>query len=320
MRHCSLVPNTLLALMLAVLTACSGARTTTASCGTNAPRTANERPKRTALVLDGRVVDIVQRDARSDGQPAARSGDSRALDTVPVDSIVEITTIDDSAALARYQLCPGDEALVVITVAEARRRGLRAPPPALCLEAMESIAPLSMSLPVGVEQRARAGRLDILAECDLAPPTGVQWASSDTSILSVDSTGVAIGRAPGRAALIVSANGGVARETLTVVAPVARIVLAVVDTVMTVGDSITVQAVAVGRDGRRMPDVPLQLLVTDQRDDGTAPIFFEARTVGTRATANANSARIVARASGTGWIHAAMVGRSDSLQLRVVAQ
>ena len=54
--------------------------------------------------------------------------------------------------------------------------------------------------------RLRAGTQDILLECDLGPPEGVTWRSSDPSVLHVTSFGLLTARAPGSAEIVARAG------------------------------------------------------------------------------------------------------------------
>jgi hypothetical protein len=267
---------------------------------------------RNAVVLDGRVLEVERAATAGAGRNDAAS---RRIAAIPADSIFDVQVVTDSGELATYRLCPGDLALVFTTTAEARRLGLRARPPALCIEAMDRPYSLRTALPVGTVLRVRAGGLDILHECDLGPPPEVRWASSDTNILTVDSTGV-VGRRPGRAMIIASAGGAEVSESITVIPYVSRIEIVVADSVITVGDTVIARAFAKSADGERMLDVPVELWVTDLRGVDTPPVFFEPRAVGQPSASIGNAVRIVARRPGSGWIRAFVVGRADSLRLR----
>jgi hypothetical protein len=144
---------------------------------------------REVLVLDGRVSDEVRPDAQAEAA-------QRRLAAMPVDSIVDLRFVDDSAGLAALGLCPADGgAMVVTTAAYARAHGLRPPPPALCVRAVDGRHPPRMAVPVGQAVRVAAGQLDILDECDRPAPPDVRWTSSKLAVLMVDGVGVARARA-----------------------------------------------------------------------------------------------------------------------------
>ena len=211
-----------LAMVVTVVACAGGARSTGGAAGPAGPQAAcapapantGMRPLSLAYVLDGRLL------AR-DVPPFAGAGPDPTrppeFASLAVDDVFDMDFVTDAAALARLGLCPGTTAVVVTTVAEARRRGLRPPPPALCIRSPIASGP-ELVLPVGDTLRVAAGQLDILHECDRPAPAAVRWASSDPGILEVDSAGIVRGRAVGRADLIASADSAEARLTITVVA------------------------------------------------------------------------------------------------------
>lgn len=264
------------------------------------------RPESVSVVLDGREVD------------------ARAPLPLPTDSIFSMQIVSDSAGLAAYGLCPGSHVMVVTSTAEAARRGLRPPPPPLCVRSPTSRHPPRLAVPVGRSIRVVAGQLDILNECDRAAPTSVQWISSDSAILRVDSAGLASARAPGHAEIILSAEGGEARLSVAVVPPIGRIEVVPSDTVITVGDTATFRAFAYGADGQPIPGVPLALELAPEPalSPASGPLAFQqVWPVGRPAThPTPNTIRLVARREGTAWVRAAVVGRVDSARVHAAAR
>jgi hypothetical protein len=239
-----------------------------------------------------------------------------------VDDIFNMEFISDTAAIARYGLCPGVTAIVITTVADARRRGLQPPPPKLCVRSLNSRHPLRLALPVGSHFRVAAGQLDILDECDRPAPPDVRWASNDPRVLEVDSAGVVRGRAPGRAEVIASASGVAARLAVTVVPPVKHITITPTEKVFVVGDTITFHAMAYGVNGQPMPEVPLELGVHENRSASPggvrAAIGRVWQTGPARQRAETNTIQVRALREGTAYVVAAIVGRADSVRVHVV--
>lgn len=203
-----LLPLAAAAVTAAAAVACGPGRTAgpTRAVGPATTRTAGAAPAcaprraapagrpdvREVLVLDGRVSDEVRPDAQAEAA-------QRRLAAMPVDSIVDLRFVDDSAGLAALGLCPADGgAMVVTTAAYARAHGLRPPPPALCVRAVDGRHPPRMAVPVGQAVRVAAGRLDILDECDRPAPPDVRWTSSKLAVLMVDGVGVARARRAAR--------------------------------------------------------------------------------------------------------------------------
>ena len=60
----------------------------------------------------------------------------------------------------------------------------------LCLRGPQQRALPHGALSVGDTLRLRAGGVDILTECDLAPPRSVRWSSSDEAVLRVSEDGL----------------------------------------------------------------------------------------------------------------------------------
>ena len=177
----------LLTVVTAGFVGCVGARRThpAAITPTCPPSTIASRDGavRIVSVLDGQVLgEEVKRAPRTPAQ--AR------IAALPPDSVFTLRFVRDSAGLATYGLCPGATAFVVVTVAEAQRRGLRPSPPQLCLRTTAGRALPRMAFPMGSEFRFKAGQLEMLAECDRAAPPGVTWSSSAPGVATVDSSGV----------------------------------------------------------------------------------------------------------------------------------
>jgi hypothetical protein len=311
---------------MVMVAACAGRRVPRPICQPESTAAALAGRFRLATVLDGRVVDI---DSSRVSMGTGRAAPPRAADSAgpavvgspppfPTDSVATMSIVDDARSLARYGLCDGDRALVVVTQAYADRHGIRSPAPHLCIEPADGSLALRIALPVGETRRIRAGELDILHECDLGPPAGVRWTSSDSRVVRVDSLGRATARAPGRAVISAHAGGVTVRDTFTVVPPVARIVLVASDTVVTIGDSVTVSATLVGADGQRIADAPISLWYWGSPLPGTPPVLRAPMgpfVPGTGTTRNA--VRAIGNRVGTGWVIGAVVGRVDSLQIRV---
>jgi hypothetical protein len=240
--------------------------------------------------LDGEIVDFAK------------------VKELDVDSIFNMIFLSDSTQLSAYGLCPGKPALAWITTAYARRHGLRPPPPALCIRYVDG------ALPVGERIRLSAGQLDILDECDRSAPAGLTWRSANPDVASVDSTGEVTAKAPGKTEVIVTASGADARHAIEVIPVVQRFEI-VADTVLFMGDTIEVQARAYGIDGRPMPDVPLIVNAhTDLVRDG------ELRHGPWRKIlipGQANRWRMSPHYAGRAWIRAGVIGKSDSLAVRV---
>lgn len=72
------------------------------------------------------------------------------------------------------------------------------------------------ALAVGDTIRLRAGGVDILTECDLAPPPVVRWESSDEGVLRVASDGLVTAVAPGTGWVIARARLAHASHRLVV--------------------------------------------------------------------------------------------------------
>ena len=145
-------------------------------------------PRWVQISLDGRVLPPTR--ARP-GNPGAENPPEVAH--LSADSVFDLALITDSGRLAALGFCPGVIGGAITTVAEARRLGLRPPPPALCVWVERFPAEVA----VGDTLRVRPGQLDLMHECDRPPPGEVRWRSSDEEVLGVDSTGLVTGRRPG---------------------------------------------------------------------------------------------------------------------------
>ena len=331
-RHVHAWP-VLLALVTSVIACAGGARHTAratapteaeASCA-GSPTNGRMQPLTLAYVLDGRLL---ARDVRSPavGAPPGAPPEPEQPPEVArlgVDDIFNMEFISDTAAVASYGLCPGTTAVVITTVAEARRQGLRPPPPALCIRPLPVGYSEDLVLPIGAAFRVGAGQLDILHECDRPAPPEVHWASSNPDVVEVDSTGLARGRARGRAELVASAEGVEARLTVTVVPPVTRIVITPADTVLAVGDTVLFRASAIGANGQPIPEALLSLRVHEDRTSnasGSSPLFLPVWPFGSQPRRpEPNTLRVRALRTGGGYIVAAMVGRVDSVRVEAVA-
>jgi hypothetical protein len=111
---------------------------------------------------------------------------------------------------------------------------------------------------------------------------------------------------------------------VTVVPPVARVVVTPADTALAVGDTATFHAVAYGIDGQPLPAVPLALAAFEGHTSypgSGPPALGEVYGLGTGAPGRVpNTIRVVARRAGVGWVRAAVVGRADSVRVRAVAR
>ena len=89
--------------------------------------------------------------------------------------------------------------------------------PNLCLRGPRFRALPRDPLVVGDTIRLRAGGNDILYECDLGPPPGVTWRSSDDRVLTVDRHGLVRAVGPGTASVVARARLSREEHELTVV-------------------------------------------------------------------------------------------------------
>jgi hypothetical protein len=260
------------------------------------------------------------------GAPATAA--QRRFAALPVDSIFDLRFVGDSAGLAAYGLCPGATAAVAVTAAEARRLGLRPPPPALCLRTTAGRALPRASFAVGAEFRFAAGQRDSLDECDREAPPDVRWASSAPAVAAVDSGGRLRALSPGTAEVVARAGGAEARFAVTVVPPVARIEIRPGDTTLAVGDTVRFRAVALGADGRPVPGVVLAMRATETRASYLAADSAGRQTAGFGVVSSfgpdaprpvPNELPVRARRAAVGYVVAGLVGRADSVRVRAVA-
>jgi len=276
-------------------------------------------PDRVTLVLDGEVLG---EDVRG-----AASGDAKQrFAAVPVDSIFDLRFISDSAGLASYGLCPWALAAVATTAAEARRLGLRHPPPPLCVRTVGSRNITPMPYPVGTEFLFVAGQRDMLGECDRAAPPAVHWRSSAPAVAVVDSAGRLRAVSPGVAEVIATSGDAETRIAVTVVPAVARLEIHPRDTMITVGDTVRFRAVAIGKNGRPMPDVVPVVYARESRASYASagrrgpPGVGDVYAYGPSTTRRApNEVLVIARRAATGYVFAEVVGRRDSVRVQAVA-
>jgi hypothetical protein len=273
------------------------------------------------LVMDGRVLG-----EQAEGAPPTAA--QRRFAALPVDSIFDLRFVSDSAGLAMYGLCPGATAAVATTTAEARRLGLRPPPPALCLRTTAGRTLPRLAFPVGSEFRFTAGQRDILDECDREAPPGVRWGSSAPAVAAVDSVGRLRALSPGTAEVVARVGGAEARFAVTVVPPVARIEIRPGDTTMAVGDTVRFRAVALGADGRPVPGAVLAMRATETRASYLAADSAGRRVAGLGEVYSLgpsaprpvpNELPVRAGRVASGYVVAAVVGRADSVRVRAVA-
>lgn len=277
-------------------------------------------PERVTLVLDGQVLG-------EEVRGAAPSAAGQRFAALPVDSIFDLHFVSDSAGLASFGLCPGMYAAVATTTAEARRLGLRHPPPPLCIRTSSSRTLPLMAFPVGAEFQFAAGQRDMLDECDRAAPPGVHWSSSAPGVAVIDSVGRLRGVAPGSAVVIAAVAGAEARFTITVVPPVARLEISPRDTSIAVGDTVRFRAVAIGSDGRPVPGAIVALYARESRASYEspghrgAPGVSEVHDVAARvAPRTPNELLVVARRDALGYVKAAVAGLTDSVRVQVIAR
>jgi hypothetical protein len=171
----------------------------------------------------------------------------------------------------------------------------------------------------------RAGLLDMLEECDRPVTTTVVWSTSMPAVAQVDSAGMVYALAPGTADVVARSAGAEARYPVTVVPPVARIEITPAETALTVGDTARFRATAYGVDGTPLPAVPLVMRATEARasylEHGSIPALGEVApypTTGGAARPGVNELRVYGRRRAWGHVVASLVGRADSVVVRVV--
>jgi hypothetical protein len=194
--------------------------------------------------------------------------------------------------------------------------------PPLCLRTPEERALPRAVFAVGAEFQFAAGQLDILDECDREPPPDVRWTSSVPAVATIDARGRVRAVAPGRTEVIVRAALAEARHGIVVVPPIARVRLLPADTTFRVGDTVALRAVAIGTDGRPLPQARVAFRVTWSgagREEGArAPIrvaYPSGREVPPPAP---NTLRVYADHAGSAHVVASAVGRTDSVPVRSV--
>ena len=190
--------------------------------------------------------------------------------------------------------------------------------PHLCIRSPERAWIPGIAFPVGTEVRFTAGRLDILAECDLPADFPVEWTSTAPSVASIDANGLLRPLSPGKVEVIARARGAEQRFALTVTPTVARIDILPDDTTISAGDTVRFRAVAYGTDGSALSDAVIGMSVSDDSESypgGAMPrgIYQVSAPVYTT-----DSIRVYARRTGTrGLVTAWVVGRADTLRIRV---
>lgn len=277
-------------------------------------------PGRVTMVLDGQVLGV---EVEGEAPSPAR----RRIDALPIDSIFDLRFVTDSTGPGPNGQCRGAITAVFVTKAEARRLGLRPPPPSLCLRTMTGRALPRVAFPVGGELRFAAGQRDILGECDRAAPPDVGWTTSDPAIAAVDSSGRVRALSPGTAEVVAHAGGVEVRFAMTIVPPVARIEIRPGDTTITVGDTVRFRAVAIGVDGRPIPDAVVALRASETRASYMSSDSVPRRTSGVGEVhffgpgaprPVINELPVLGRRAAIGYVVAVVVGRADSVRIQTV--
>jgi hypothetical protein len=195
--------------------------------------------------------------------------------------------------------------------------------PQLCIRSPAGAWLPGIAFPVGTNVQFSAGRLDILAECDLPADFRVTWMSSAPDIAVIDSRGVMRGVAPGKAEIIARGRGDEQRFAVTVTPEVARIEITPGDTSIAVGDTVQFHAVAYGTDGKPMPEIVLEVRAGEnppRSPVGTPQGIDETYNVGPNGERTpTNTLWVHARHAGmSGHVTASVVGRADTVQIRSV--
>lgn len=89
----------------------------------------------------------------------------------------------------------------------------------LCLRQLTLVNVVDSALTVGDSVLFRAGRSDLMMECDLDPPLGVWWRSTNPSNVIVAPNGWVKAQAPGMGTVVVRAGlRGFAKQDIRVIA------------------------------------------------------------------------------------------------------
>ena len=197
--------------------------------------------------------------------------------------------------------------------------------PPLCIRTARWQDGAAHTVMTGARLPLAAGLLDMLDECDRPVPTTVAWSSSIPSVARVDSSGVVHALSPGTADVVARSAGAEARYRVTVVPRVTRIEITPAETTLTAGDTASFRAIAYGIDRTPLPAVTLIMRATEARasyrQHGGVPALGEAmpyRTKGHTPTPGVNEFGVFGRRRAWGHVVASLVGRADSVVVRVV--
>jgi len=203
----------------------------------------------------------------------------------------------------RFVFSAGIASTLVLTVSCGRST--------LCFNA----APHQRVVPVGVQFQLRAGLLDILHDCDLPAPAGLQWLSANPEIATVDTNGVLRGIRPGRTEAIARYGRKQVRTPIEVVPAIARLQLSPVDTTITIGDTVVFRAAAYAPDGSPLNSVRVH--IGAGADNWPRLILSPVDRPQSAAGAGSGAVVLQARSEGTTHVFASVIGLSDSVLVRV---
>ena len=171
-------------------------------------------------------------------------------------------------------------------------------------------------LAVGDSIHVRAGYFAFDgSSCRYGKAAGIRFESSDSTIVSVSEQGMVVGRHLGSARVAVVLGGQQREEKITVVPPVARIVVSPDSTTMAVGDTTRFHARLIGPDGREVKGVELSWW---EGEDGRLNGHFNQLQLIRASFKVKGSFLVQATDTGRARVFATMRNRFDSALVRVV--
>jgi hypothetical protein len=145
------------------------------------------------------------------------------------------------------------------------------------------------------------------------------------AVAQVDSAGIVHALSPGTADVVARSAGAEARYPVTVVPTVARIEITPAETTLTAGDTARFLAIAYSVDGIPLPAVTLAMRATEALasypEHGSIPALSEAvpnRTMDGTVRSGVTELPVYGRRRAWGHVVASLVGRADSVVVRVV--
>ncbi len=185
----------------------------------------------------------------------------------------------------------------------------------LCIRTPSDVPFLDITLPRGHSVQFTAGGPDILGECDRPGPSEVMWHSTDPTVAAIDSNGTARGLQPGTATIVARAGWNKATWAITVVPPIARLVIQPRDTTIATRDTVWFKAVALDSAGNVIPKARIALRLATTHPAGIHTVSFFGQNA---PRVPPNTLPVMSSRPAVGYVIAHLIGTRDSVRVSAV--